>query len=146
MDGHNLRRAGRIDEAIAEFAAADALETAYFAAERIPVEYDWHYQHNLDLLATSYQYIGRMVEAEALMKRSFAIPSSLVVQEFNKREWPVFLLARGRGKEALAAATTMAARIARRSSARRGTSKPAARAWRSGSTRKRPTKATSRCD
>jgi tetratricopeptide (TPR) repeat protein len=109
MDGHNLRRAGRIDEAIAAFAAADALETTYFAAERIPVEYDWHYQHNLDLLATSYQYIGQMRKAEALFTRAFAIPSPLLVQEFNKREWPVFLLARGRAKEALAAATTMAA-------------------------------------
>ena len=109
MDGHNLRRAGRIDEAIVAFAAADALETAYFAAEQIPAEYDWHYQHNLDLLATSYQYIGQMRKAEALFTRAFAIPSSLLVQEFNKREWPVFLLARGRGKEALAAATTMAA-------------------------------------
>jgi tetratricopeptide (TPR) repeat protein len=109
MDGHNLRRAGRIDEAIAEFAAADALETAYFAAEQIPVEYDWHYQHNLDLLATSYQYIGQMRKAEALFTRAFAIPSSLLVQEYNKREWPVFLLARGRAQEALAAANTMAA-------------------------------------
>ena len=108
MDGHNLRRAGRIDEAIAEFAAADALETAYFAAEKIPVEYDWHYQHNLDLLATSYQYVGQMKKAEALFTRSFAIPSTLLAQEFNKREWPVFLLARGRAQEALAAATVMA--------------------------------------
>ena len=109
MDGHNLRRAGRIDEAIAAFAAADALETAYFAAEKIPVEYDWHYQHNLDLLATSYQYVGRMREAEALFTRSFAIPSTLLAQEFNKREWPVFLLARGRAREALAAAGVLAA-------------------------------------
>ena len=109
MNGHDLRRAGRIDEAIAEFAAADALETAYFAAEKIPVEYDWHYQHNLDLLATSYQYVGQMKKAEELFKRSFAISSSLLVQEFNKREWPVFLLARGRAQEALAAANVMAA-------------------------------------
>jgi tetratricopeptide (TPR) repeat protein len=109
MDGHNLRRAGRIDEAIAEFAAADALETSYFAAEQIPVEYDWHYQHNLDLLATSYQYVGRMKKAEELFARSFAIASTLLVQEFNKREWPEFLLARGRAQDALAAATVMAA-------------------------------------
>jgi len=109
MHGHDLRRAGRIDEAIAEFSAADALESAYFAAEKVPVEYDWHYQHNLDLLATSYQYVGQMRKAEGLLNRSFAIPSSLVVQEFNKREWPVFLLARGRAQEALAAANVMAA-------------------------------------
>jgi tetratricopeptide (TPR) repeat protein len=109
MHGHNLRRAGRIEEAIAEFSAADALESAYFAAEQIPAEYDWHYQHNLDLLATSYQYVGRMAKAEALYKASFAISSTLVVQEFNKREWPAFLIARGRAKEALAAANVMAA-------------------------------------
>jgi tetratricopeptide (TPR) repeat protein len=109
MHGHDLRRVGRIDEAIAEFEAANATAEAYFAAERIPVEYDWHYQHNLDLLATAYQYVGRMANAEALMKRAFAIRSSLVVEEFNKREWPAFLLARGRTAEALAAAATMAA-------------------------------------
>jgi tetratricopeptide (TPR) repeat protein len=109
MHGHNLRRVGRVDEAIAEFVAADGLESRYFASERIPVEYDWHYQHNLDLLATSYQYIGQMKKAEALLKRSFAIASSSLVQEFNKREWPVFLLARGRASEALDAAATLAA-------------------------------------
>jgi tetratricopeptide (TPR) repeat protein len=109
MYGHNLRRTGRIDEAIVEFAAADALETRYFEAERIGPEFDWHYQHNLDLLATSYQYAGQMRRAEPLLKRSFAIPSKLVTQEFNKREWPVFLIARGRAGEALAAARVMAA-------------------------------------
>ena len=109
MYGHNLRRAGRIGEAIAEFLKADALETAYFKTESIPAEFDWHYQHNVDLLATSYQYVGQMGKAEALLKTSFAIASSSVEQEFNKREWPVFLLARGRNREALNAATTMAA-------------------------------------
>jgi tetratricopeptide (TPR) repeat protein len=108
MRGHELRRVGRIDEAIVEFLAADTLESAYFTAEQIPVEYDWHYQHNLDLLATSYQYIGQMRKAEALLKKSFAIPSTLVVQEFNKREWPVFLRARGRAREALDAAAVLA--------------------------------------
>src|SRR5262249_47492653 len=103
MYGHDLRRVGRIDEAIAEFVAADALETEYFAAEHVPAALDWHYQHNVDLLATSYQYVGQMKKAEALFRTSFAIPSSLVQQEFNKREWPVFLLARGRADEALEA-------------------------------------------
>jgi len=109
MHGHNLRRTGRIDEAIAEFSAADALDATYLAAEKIPAEYDWHYQHNLDLLATSYQYAGRMTKAEELLKRSFGIESSLLVQAFNKREWPMFLIARGRAQEALAAAGTLAA-------------------------------------
>jgi tetratricopeptide (TPR) repeat protein len=109
MYGHSLRRTGRVDKAIAEFTAADSLETAYFKAERIPVEYDWHYQHNLDLLGTSFQYIGQMTHAEARLKASFAITSSLLQQEFNKREWPAFLVARGRVKEALDAAAVMTA-------------------------------------
>src|SRR4029077_17131898 len=109
MFGHDLRRAGRIQEAIAEFLAADALAADYFRTEEIPVEYDWHYQHNLDLLATSYQYLGQMTAAEQRFRASFAIPSSLVAQEFDKREWPVFLLARGRAAEALDAANVMAA-------------------------------------
>ena len=108
MHGHNLRRTGRIDEAIAEFSAADALESAYLEAERIPIEYDWHYQHNLDLLAASYQYVGRMKKAEELLRRSFGIGSPLVVQEFNTRAWPLFLVARGRAQEALEAAAAMA--------------------------------------
>jgi tetratricopeptide (TPR) repeat protein len=109
MHGHDLRRAGRVADAIVEFEAADALETAYLTRERVPIEYDWHYQHNLDLLAAAYQYAGRMAKAEALFRRSFGIRSDSVEQEINKREWPAFLLARGRAKEALDAASLMAA-------------------------------------
>lgn len=107
MHGHELRRVGRVEDAIAEFRAADDLDRAYISAEAIPPELDWHYQHNLDLLATSYQYLGQHDKAEALFKQSFAIPSSMVEQEFNKREWPVFLIARGRAQEALDAAKTL---------------------------------------
>jgi tetratricopeptide (TPR) repeat protein len=108
MHGHSLRRVGKTDEAIEEFRAADALETSYFETEAIPAGHDWHYQHNLDLLAASYQYLGRMKMAEPLFRTSFAIASPLVVQEFNKRAWPVFLRARGRIDEALSAARVMA--------------------------------------
>jgi tetratricopeptide (TPR) repeat protein len=108
MLGHELRRSGRIAEAIAEFEAADRLEVAYLEQEHVPAAHVWHYHHNLDLLATSYQYVGRIAKAEELLKKSFAIPSNSVQQEFNKREWPVFLLARGRASEALAAAGEMA--------------------------------------
>src|SRR5262249_44918699 len=109
MHGHDLRRAGTVSEAIDEFKAADDLATAYFKAEGVPPEYDWHYQHNLDLLGTSYQYVGKMALAERLLTASFGLASPLVVQEFNKREWPAFLRARGRLDEALAAARALAA-------------------------------------
>jgi tetratricopeptide (TPR) repeat protein len=107
MHGHSLRRAGRVHEAIAEFEAADKLHASYLAQEKIGAEYDWHYHHNLDLLGTSYQYVGQMKKAEALLKASFALPSNLVAQLFNKREWPVFLRARARYREALDAAAVL---------------------------------------
>jgi tetratricopeptide (TPR) repeat protein len=107
MYGHDLRRVGRISEAIAEFRAADDLENAYFKSERVEPQYDWHYEHNLDLLATSYQYVGQMRNAEAAFTRAFALPTTLAVQAFNKREWIEFLIGRGRIDEALAAARVL---------------------------------------
>jgi len=107
MLGHELRRAGRIADAIKEFERADRLEARYIADEHVPAALDWHYHHNLDLLGTSYQYVGRMMKAEELLKQSFELPSNTVEQELNKREWPVFLRARGRAREALAAADVM---------------------------------------
>ena len=107
MYGHDLRRVGRIMEAIAEFRKADDLENSYYSAENISSDYDWHHQHNLDLLSTSYQYIGQMKTAEQLMKQAFAISSVDASREFAKKEWPRFLLARGRKQEALAAANSL---------------------------------------
>ena len=40
---------GRTQDAIAEFLKADELENAYYAAEKIPADLDWHHKHNLDL-------------------------------------------------------------------------------------------------
>ena len=107
MHGHELRRLGRINEAIARFEAADKLQRDYLAREKIAAEFDWHHAHNLDLLAASYQYIGQMRKAEALLKQSFNLPTNLLVQAVNKREWPAFLIARNRPAEALAAAKTL---------------------------------------
>lgn len=107
MHGHNLRRRGRIDEAIAEFKAAYDLETSPARAAEVAPEYDWHHPHNLDLLATSYQYIGQMKAAEPLLRRSFDLPTPFALQAFNKRAWPAFLLARGRAAEALDAARVL---------------------------------------
>lgn len=109
MHGHNLRRAGRVLEAIAEFEAADRLHREYFKREGVGPQFDWHFQHNLDLLATSHQYLGHIAKAGALFKESFDLPSNLVVQVYNKRAWPSFLRARGRLDEALAAAKHLAA-------------------------------------
>ena len=108
MHGHELRRSGRIMDAIAQFEAADKLQRDYAAKEKIAAELDWHHAHNLDLLAASYQYIGQMRKAEALLKQAFALPSSLLVQVVNKRDYPAFLVGRNRLEEALAAAKSLA--------------------------------------
>ena len=102
MRGHELRRAGRIEEAIAEFRKANELENAYYRAENIPAEYDWHRPHNLTLLAICYQLLGQMKAAEQLLKEAFALPAHSDLAEFARKQWPEFLLARGRTQEAFA--------------------------------------------
>lgn len=101
MRGHELRRAGRIEEAIAEFSKAYELENVYYRTENISAEYDWHRPHNLTLLAICYQLLGQMKAAEQLLKESFALPAHSDLAEFARKQWPEFLLARGRTKEAL---------------------------------------------
>ena len=110
MYGHDLRRVGRVDEAIAAFVKTYELENAYYAAEKIPAGMDWHHGHNLDLLSTAYQHQGRMRLAEKHMLESHGLPSILDNREFNLKEWPGFLLSRGRNQEALLAARELASR------------------------------------
>ena len=109
MNGHVLRRLGRIDEAVGAFEAAERAEAEYLRTEKIPAEFDWHNEHNLDLLGSSYQYLGQMTKAERELKAAFDLPSSLVAQMYNKRAWPEFLIARGRTDDALAAARVLTA-------------------------------------
>jgi len=109
MYGHDLRRVGRVQEAIREFEAADRLETAYFAREHVEPDNDWHYEHNLDLLGTSYQYVGQIRRARALLEKAFALPTANLVQAVNKREWPMFLRATAQPDAALLAARTLIA-------------------------------------
>ena len=107
MRGHELRRAGRTEEALQEFRKADELENAYYRSERIPAEYDWHHAHNLSLLAMCYQALGQMKHAEQALREAFSLPAYIDLQEFNRREWPEFLLDRSRPQEALEASQTL---------------------------------------
>lgn len=107
MWGHDLRRVGRIDDAIAAFRRADELEKAYYAQERIPADMDWHHVHNLDLLATSYEHKGQMRAAESLLHEAAGFAALNEYQEFNQKSLAIFLLGRQRWREALAAATAL---------------------------------------
>jgi tetratricopeptide (TPR) repeat protein len=109
MNGHVLRRLGKIEEAIGAFEAAERAQAEYLRTEKVPPEYDWHDEHNLDLLGSSYQYLGQMAKAERELRSAFDLPSTLIVQMYNKRAWPEFLIARGRTDEAQAAARVLTA-------------------------------------
>jgi tetratricopeptide (TPR) repeat protein len=104
MKGHGLRRLGRTGEAIVEFRKAADLEAAFFQAEKMPQEYDWHVHHNWGLLAASYRSIGQMRMARTLLGRAFQSSAPLLTEELTKREWPEFLLDRGAPNESITAA------------------------------------------
>jgi len=107
MRGHALRRAGRIEEAIEEFRNANELENAYYRAEHIAPQYDWHRAHNLSLLALCHQLLGQVKTAEKLLREAFSLAAHSEVSEFNRKQWPEFLLERGRTQEAFDAAQDM---------------------------------------
>lgn len=107
MWAHDLRRVGRVDEAIAQFEKADALERAYYEAEKIDPALDWHHGHNLDLLASCFEHKGQMKTAEKIFRESAGLGSVGAYPAFNKRELPGFLVHRGRYAEALEAARAM---------------------------------------
>lgn len=108
MCGHNLRRLGRTEEAIQEFLKANELEDAYYQAEHIPSQLDWHHAHNLQLLAMSYQALGQWKSAEAKYREAFALPAYVDFSEYNRKALPEFLLDHSRPEEALAAAQELA--------------------------------------
>ena len=101
MYGHDLRRVGRVAEAIAQFEAADRIAVSHVAREGLAPETDWHYEHNLDLLGTSYQHAGQMERADAALRTAYWLPTASLAQAVNKRQWLLFLRARGRVAEAL---------------------------------------------
>lgn len=107
MWAHDLRRVGRVDEAIAQFLKANALERAYYEAEKIDPAFDWHHGHNLDLLATCYEHKGQMRLAEKTMREAAALGAVDAYRAFNQRELPNFLIHRGRYAEALEAARAL---------------------------------------
>ena len=107
MYGHDLRIVGRIDESIAQFRKADAIEKAYYESEKIPARYDWHRIHNLDLMAESYEFKGQIKEAEELLREFFSLPANDGLWASYQGDWPRFLLSHGRYQEAEAAARDM---------------------------------------
>jgi tetratricopeptide (TPR) repeat protein len=107
MYGHVLRRTRGMLEAIAQFKIADASEVSYFKRNNFAPAIDWHHPHNLGLLASSYQFLGKIKEAEGYYRRAGALPPHSDFDAFNRKDLCEFLLDRGRYSEALDAAHTL---------------------------------------
>jgi len=107
MLGHELRRSGRVEEAITQFRKADQIERQYYMKENVPGFMDWHHAHNLALLANCYQSIGQMRAAESLLREEIRLPAFTDYAMLNRSNWTVFLLNRGRAKEAEVAAEAL---------------------------------------
>ena len=104
MWGHDLRRVGRVDDAIARFQYVDKIERAYYKVEKLDPALDWHHAHNLDLLAGCYQHKGQMKQAERIMRESATLRAFDAYRAFNMKELPSFLIHQRRYREALVAA------------------------------------------
>lgn len=109
MLAHDLMKVGRVADAVARFTRADSLEHAYYAAENVSRDLDWHHPHNQNLLAMSYQHQGRFREAERVLRRvGTMVPRMDDMEVLHHKDLPELLLAQGRAREALSAAEAMA--------------------------------------
>ena len=73
MAGHVLPRAGRWEDAVARFARAHALETAYFEREQVPPTVEWHHAHNMHLYGMALMRMGREEQARAIFERAMRL-------------------------------------------------------------------------
>ena len=110
MVAHVAPRAGCWHEALAELEEADRLHREAFAAENLPPESDWHFGHNLRVLATVELHLGLDAEAERHFAESFAIPYHGRRAGFYCLSWGEYLLSRGRFAQAGEVAARCSAR------------------------------------
>jgi tetratricopeptide (TPR) repeat protein len=107
MYGHDLRRVGRVEDAIEQFETAYKFEREIFKNDAIPAQYDWHHPHNLHLLSMAYQYQGRMKDTERLLREQAALKGGVMQDMYNRTSLIDWLLDRGRFDEVMASADSM---------------------------------------
>ena len=104
MWAHVLPRVGDWPRALEQMSAADRLHREYFAALGVSPAEDWHYPHNLHVLATIHLRLGHEADAARLYEEGYRLGKSSIAP------WVEYLLLRGRNEEALAAAREAATR------------------------------------
>lgn len=103
MYGHDLRRVGRLSEAIVQFEKARGLAEKSFADDREALAYDWNYRHNLSLLASAYHQAGEWKLAEQTAKELTILPLNNGGDDYYRKDLPALLLELGRYHDALSA-------------------------------------------
>lgn len=109
MWGHDLRRGAQIEKAIEVFSKANQIERDYYKSEGIDAMYDWHHAHNLDLLAGSYQYMGKINKATELYQQIFDMKMSPERRDAIKRAAVGFMIDRSMWDAAEKSANKLAA-------------------------------------
>ena len=103
MVAHVSPRLEDWDETLASLEAADRLHRQSFAAGEVEPREDWHYGHNLRLLAAVQLRLGRPRAGE-LYRACFELPYAGRRAGFYCQPWVVFELLEGRFEGALEAA------------------------------------------
>ena len=106
MLAHVAPRLGRWEEARDELEEADGLHRQSFAAGEVTPREDWHYGHNLRLLAAVHLRLGNEEKAEQLYRNTFQLDYAGRRAGFYCVPWVEYLLSRERFDEALSAAQT----------------------------------------
>lgn len=70
MYGHTLPQTGKWQEALDMFLIAHKIHLDYEQKYQIPLFEDWHYAHNLDLMAATYLGLGNSAEALKLWQEA----------------------------------------------------------------------------
>jgi tetratricopeptide (TPR) repeat protein len=104
MLAHTAPRRGRWPEALEALQTADALHRARFEAAELPPAADWHYSHNLRLLAAVAQRLEQPELARQALRRTFELPIGGSRGGFYCGPWIEFLLLEKDTERALSAA------------------------------------------
>ena len=110
MVAHTAPRLGLWGEALAALEAADRLHLRRFETDGLPAEADWHYAHNLRLMAAVALHQGEGDRARNAYRQAFELTVQGARGGFYCGPWIEFLLLQGESENALAAADTCLSR------------------------------------
>ena len=83
MYGHSLPQRGQWVLALRQFKKADKIHLKWAKANQVEPQQDWHYSHNLDLMAATYMGMGDFKKALDTWERAFNFDSRAVLHSLS---------------------------------------------------------------